>query len=165
MIESSDLLGVRPAREGVLMIQRSSLQPRHPQLIAISIEGNHCRQLDSVDLPESTGGRFEPLQAALKSAIEAIWVNQWHQDGPKDTLALEPGLVHCSLDLDPAPSMVLGLPPIPMASNQPRQLPLASWTIAPQWLEWLNYYKIAGQGFPGSSSYSSPGVDEVDWDS
>ena len=153
-MEFSDLPGVRPARQGVLMVQRNCVQPLQPKLIAISVTGNHCQQLASIDLPARTGDRVDPSQAALKRAVERIWADHCHQGGPRDTLVLEAGLVQCSLDLDPAPSMVLGLPPIPMANDHPRQLPHEGWSIAPQWLEWLNLYKMAGQGPPCGSAWS-----------
>ena len=154
-MEFSDLLAARPACQGVLMVQRNSLQPLHPKLIAINVEANHCRQFASIDLPESTGDRFDhQSQTALKHAIERIWADHCHQGSPRDTLVLEAGLVQCCLDVDPAPSMVLGLPPIPLASDHQRQLPLEGWTIAPQWLEWLNLYKMAGQGHPCGSAWS-----------
>ena len=161
-MEFSDLLVVRPARQGVLMVQRNCVQPLQPKLVAISVASNHCQQLASIDLPESTGNKFDPSQAALKRAIERIWTHHCRQGGPRDTLVLEAGLVQCSLDLDPAPSIVLGLPPIPMASGQPRQLPQEGWSIAPQWLEWLNLYKMAGQGHPCGSAWSPQFDNEVE---
>ena len=71
-----------------------------------------------------------------------MWTQLTCRGTYSEVLVLEPGLIRSSLELSPAPAMVLSLPKLAIPSDQRLQPSSSTWQVEPQWLEWLGHYAL-----------------------
>ena len=125
------------------MIQRSFPMDRPAELVALQVERGQAEQLAAVELSDATGRlEADPAAPCLSRQIKTMWTQLTCRSTYSEVLVLEPGLIHASLELSPAPAMVLSLPKLAIPSDQRLQPSSSTWQVEPQWLEWLGHYGL-----------------------
>ena len=125
------------------MIQRSFPMDRPAELVALQVERGQAEQLAAVELSDATGRlEADPAAPCLSRQIKTMWTQLTCRSTYSEVLVLEPGLIRSSLELSPAPAMVLSLPKLAIPSDQGLQPSSSTWQVEPQWLEWLGHYGL-----------------------